>query len=324
MGHEGVDGAEGGVLHKVLIDEAVAIGNPLFAVVAHPDFAEVALLAPHGIGHVEPEGGCPRADGGVEEDVFLDVAAHHAFGADDALGIFFAHGAGVGPYGTELGTDAVELEEAEVIAAVFAEVDDGVGEHLVVGGVGELHASLAGPILAAVVAALPVAPDRAEPSPDAGTHLPRQTVALLEAVGEVGVERPRAVVVPTVVPDEGIDVFAVAVEELFLPLAHHLVTLGVVHVAGVVGVVVAVDVELVPRDVGRHGAPRHGTLTLIVGQEGTARLTGGDEADHGTHLPRAAGSERGVAAPGAEDGRGDGSGQMEGVAEHEVEADVAA
>ena len=51
----------------------------------------------------------------------------------------------VGTHGRELRTDAVELEEAEIIAAIVAQVGDGAREGLVILGVGELHAALAVP-----------------------------------------------------------------------------------------------------------------------------------------------------------------------------------
>ena len=324
VGHQRVDGTQRRVLHEVFVHQRVAIGNPAFAVAALvARFAVVALLAPHGVGVLEPEGRSPRADGGVEEDVGLDGFAHHAFGADDALGVLLAHRARVGTHGRELRTDAVELEEAEIIAATVAQVGDGAREGFVILGVGELHAALAVPEGATIVAALPIAAHRAQPGADARAHFACQGVGFAEAVGEVGRERPIAVVIPAVVPHEGVDRRAIGLEKILFPLAHHLFALPIVHVARIVRVVVAVDVEFVPRDVGRHGAPGHGALAFAVGEEGTARLAGGHETHHGAHLPVVAGAERGVAAPRATQLRGGLRSQVERVALCQREADVA-
>ena len=324
VGHQRVAGTQRRVLHEVFVHQRVAIGDPPLAVAALvARFAVVALLAPHGVGVLEPEGRSPRADGGVEEDIGLDGFAHHAFGADDALGVLLAHGARVGTHGRELRTDAVELEEAEIIAAVVAQVGDGAREGFVILGVGELHAALAVPEGATIVAALPIAAHRAEPGADARAHFACQGVGFAEAVGEVGRERPVAVVIPAVVPHKGVDRRAIGLEKILFPLAHHLFALPIVHVARIVRVVVAVDVEFVPRDVGRHGAPGHGALAFAVGEEGAARLAGSYEAHHGAHFPIVAGVERGVAAPCAAQLRGGLRSQVECVALCEGKADVA-
>ena len=324
MGHQRVDRADRRVLHKVLVHQVVAIRNPAFAVAALvAGFAIVALLSPHCVGVLEPEGRSPRADGGVEEDVGLDGFAHHAFGADDTLGVLLTHGAFVRAHGRELRTNAVELEEAEIIAAVVAQVGDGAREGVVILRVGELHAALAVPEVATIRAALPIAAHRAEPCADARAHFARQGVGALETVGEVGREGPIAVVIPAVVPHKGVDGRAIRLEKILFPLAHHLFALPIVHVARVVRVVVAVDVQLVPRNVGRHGAPGYSTLTFAVSEEGAARLAGRYEADHGTHLPIVARAQRGVAAPRAADGRRSLCGEVKRVALHEAEADIA-
>ena len=324
MGHQRVDGTQRRVLHEVFVHQRVAIGDPLLAVAALvARLAVVALLAPHGVGVLEPEGRSPRTDGGVEEDIGFDGFAHHAFGADDAFGVLLAHGARVGTHGRELRTDAVELEEAEIIAAIVAQVGDGAREGFVILGVGELHAALAVPEGATIVAALPIAAHRAEPCADARAHFACQGVGFAEAVGEVGRERPIAVVIPAVVPHKGVDRCAIGLEKILFPLAHHLFALPIVHVARIVRVVVAVDVEFVPRDVGRHGAPGHGALAFAVGEEGAARLAGSHETHHGAHFPIVAGAERGVAAPRAAQLRGGLRSQVERVALREGEADVA-
>ena len=244
MRHQGVDGTEGRVLHEVLIDEAVAVGNPLFAcvaLVAH--CAPVVLLPPDGIGHLEPEGRRPRADARIEEHVGLHLAQLQ-FDVDDALGILFACRTSIGPDCAELAADAVELEVVEVV--VVEHEARAVEEDVVVGRIGELHTALAAPVAATVVAALSVAAHRAEPCTDVRVHAPRLVAEFLEAVGEVRVELPGAVLVPAVVPHEGADAHAILVEEVQLPLLEDFKALCFVEVRGVVRVVVAVDVQFEP------------------------------------------------------------------------------
>ena len=265
VGHQRVDGAEGRVGHVVLVNEVVAVGDPLLAVgalVAH--IVIVVLLSPYGIGELEPEGRSPGAHGGVEEHVGLD-GADVALDADDALGIFNTRVAGVGTYGRELGRNAVELEEVE--AVVSQHVGAGIDEGLVVGGVGELHAALSVPEGAAVATRSAVAAHGTEPGAEAAAHLLCHGVGFGEAVGEVGVEAPGAVFVPAVVPEEGLHLLAILVEEVGLPLLHDILALADSHVGRVVLGVVAVDVELIPRDVAGEGSPGHSTLAFAVGEE---------------------------------------------------------
>ena len=242
--HQGVDGTEGRVLHEVLIDEAVAVGNPLFACVALVAYcAPVVLLPPDGIGHLEPEGRRPRADARIEEHVGLHLAQLQ-FDVDDALGILFARRTGIRSGCAELAADAVELEVVEVV--VVEHEARAVEEDVVVGRIGELHAALAVPVVATVVAALPVATHRAEPCANLRVHAPSLVAEFLEAIGEVRVELPSAILVPAVVPHEGADAYAVLVEEVQLPLVEDFEALCLVEVRGVVRVVVAVDVQLEP------------------------------------------------------------------------------
>ena len=97
MGHQRVDGADRRVGHVVLVNETVAVGDPVLAVDAVvADGAVVVLLSPGGVGVVVPEGRSPGADGGVEEDVALEFFADVALEADDAFGVLVAGVACVG------------------------------------------------------------------------------------------------------------------------------------------------------------------------------------------------------------------------------------
>ena len=185
MGHQRVDGADGRVRHVVLVNEAVAVGNPVFAVDAVvANRAVVAFLTPRSVGVVVPEGACPCADGGVEEDVAAAFFAHEAFEADNAFCVLIARVAWVGANGRELCGDTVELEEAEV-AVVLREVLGGSLKRSVVFGVGEFHLlTLIGPVLAAVVAAGAVATHRAEPCAYACAHLGCLSGHVAHFVGE--------------------------------------------------------------------------------------------------------------------------------------------
>ena len=297
--HEVVDGAERRVLHEVLIDEAVAIRYPLLAAVALiADGAPVHLLPPHGIGHLEPEGRRPGADGGVEEDVGLHFA-QLLLDVDDAFGILLARHSAVGARGAELRADAVELEVVEVVRVEHEAC--AVEEDVVVGGVGELHAASRAPVVATVVAALSVAADGPKPCADLRVHTPRLVAEVLEAFREVGIELPCAIDVPAVVPDERADADAVRVEEVKFPLVKHRQALRLVEVSGVVLVVVAVDIQFEPRVVHWEGTPRHGTFALAVAEEGASRLSRSNEAHHGSHSPCLALGQRRTSAPLADD-----------------------
>ena len=321
MRHHAVDGTEGRVLNKVLIDETVAVGNPLFAAVALvAHCAPVVLLTPDGISHLEPEGRRPGADGGVEEHVGLHLAKL-LFDVDDALGILFARRAGIRPDCAELAADAVELEVIEVV--VVEHEAGSVEKYVVVGRIGELHAALAAPVAATVVAALSVAAHGAEPCADVRVHAPSLVAEFLEAIGEVRVELPRSILVPAVVPHEGADAYAVLVEEVQLPLVEDFQALCFVEVRGVVRVVVAVDVQFEPGIVHRERTPRHGPFALAVAEEGTACLTGSNEADHGAYLPCLAFCQRGLPAPFAKDFRLCRRGEVQVLVLDVAEVDVA-
>ena len=83
-----------------------------------------------------------------------------------------------------------------------------------------------------------------------------------KTIGEVGIERPCAISVPTIVKYKGIGGLVIYVVELFLPMINYVNALFAGHVASVVSIlivrvgsivhavitysVVAVDVEFVP------------------------------------------------------------------------------
>ena len=219
-----------------------------------------------------PEGACPCADGGVEEDVALEFFAYVAFEADNAFGVLIARVACIGTNGRELCGDTVELEEAEV-AVVLREVLGGSLKRSVVFGVGEFHLlTLIGPVLAAVVAAGAVATDRTEPCANTCTHFGCSRSHVTHFVGEAGVEGPKTVVVPSVIDDETVGGNPIAVVEVRLPVRNHVNHLVRRHVLSRVSRVVAVDVEFIPRDVGGISTPRHGTFAFAVGKEGATLL----------------------------------------------------
>ncbi len=298
VGHQRVDGADRRVLHEVLVNEAVAVGNPLLAVVAHANLSEVAFLTPYGIGDVEPEGRSPGTHSRVVEDVGTGLA-HLVLDGDDGLAVLDAGVGEVGPYCRSLRADAVKLEEAEVVLLyhVLAAVDKVVVVRLVA----QLHAAAVVPVLAAVVAACAVTSHRTEPCADAAAHLLREVVYRGEAVGEVAVESPGAVSVPAVVPYVSHGGLAVNVVELGLPLVQHVNALVDVHVGRVVALrvvgvggivvaavahsVVAVNVQLIPGDINRHCTPGHCTLALAVGEERTALLSLCHQTYDGAYVP---------------------------------------
>ena len=73
VGHQRVDGTQRASSLRSFVHQRVAIGDPLLAVAALvARLAVVALLAPHGVGVLEPEGRSHVPDGGVEEDVGLE------------------------------------------------------------------------------------------------------------------------------------------------------------------------------------------------------------------------------------------------------------
>ena len=111
--------------------------------------------------------------------------------------------------------------------------------------VAQLHAATPAPVVAPVFATRAIAAHGTEPRADARAHLSRQLVNLLEAVGEVGVERPRAVSVPAIVEDIGHGSLAIHVVELCLPVAHHVLALRRRHVARVVAIEVLLVVGVV-------------------------------------------------------------------------------
>ena len=263
VGHERVDGADGRVGHVVLVDQAVAVGNPVLTVAAVVACRTVViLLSPGGIRVVVPEGACPGADRGVEEDVALQFLAHVTFEADDAFGILIARVACIRTCGRELGRNAVKLEEAEV-ALVLREVVGSILEDLVVVRIGEYHLfSPVSPIFAAVVTAGAITAHRTEPCTDTGTHFGGRGGHIPHLIGEAGVESPSTVVVPTIIDDEAVGGDSVTVVEVRLPVVDYIDHLVARHVLRGVGRIVAVDVQLIPGDVGGIRTPGYGTLTL--------------------------------------------------------------
>ena len=114
MSHKRVDRTERRTLDVVLVNETVAIGYPLLAVVADTSLSEVAFLTPNGIAHMEPERRSPCAYGCVVEYI-CTLLAHFVFYAYDSLAIL---NTGIGEVRTnsrELRTDTIELEETEVV-----------------------------------------------------------------------------------------------------------------------------------------------------------------------------------------------------------------
>ena len=304
VGHQRVDGAKWRTLYIVLINKAVTIGDPFLTVGAHTDFAIVIFLAPCSIGDVIPERRSPRSHSGIVEDVG-PLLAHVVLNADDGLAVFKSGVGQVGTYGGELGADAVELEEAEVI--LLNHVVATSHKVVIIFAVAELHAALSLPVVAAVSAAGAISANWSEPGTDACAHLFCQIVFRRESIGEVAVESPRAVFVPTVVPNEGNGFLAVFVIEIGFPMFDDVGTLCIGHIASVIALgaihtaislgIVAVDVQFIPGNINWHCTPRHCTLALAVCQERTTLLPRSDQADHGTDIPCFSLLQRGVAPP---------------------------
>ena len=254
-----------------------------------------------------PEGTCPCADGGIEEDIALELFAHIAFEADDALGIFVALVASLGTGGREEVGNAIELKESEV-ALILGQVFSGSLKGGIIIRVREHHSALVCPIVTAIVSACTIASHRSEPSTHTGPHLLGKGRHVAHFVRESVVEGPCAVVVPSVINDEAVRGHSVTVVEVGLPVVHHVQHLVGVHVLRGVGRIVAVDVEFIPRNIYGVSAPRHCTFAFGIGEEGAALLCALDirlslvailckESYHARNLPGLAGSQCGIAAP---------------------------
>ncbi len=198
--------------------QAVAVGNPLVAVVAHANRSEVVFLPPYGIRITEPERGGPGAHGAIDVKVPL-LLAQGVQHADDAFRILLVAGA----LGVEMGADAVEFEVLHVVVLhhLGAAAHKGVKVFLV----GKLEVAdlvvrvLHIPVGQALALGGTVAAHRAQPGADAGLLFTRGGVNALEALREHLVEIPQAVeLVPAVVPDEGVNGHAALLEKLFLPI----------------------------------------------------------------------------------------------------------
>ena len=140
VSHQCVDRTNRRSLYEVLINQTVAIGNPALTVGALVTcLAVITLLTPYGICEVEPEWRSPGSYCGVEEDVWT-LLAYGTLDADDGLGILLTSGSFIGTDGRSLCTDAIKLEEAEVVTVDH--VGAATDEEVVVILIAQLHATL--------------------------------------------------------------------------------------------------------------------------------------------------------------------------------------
>ena len=130
-----------------------------------------------------------------------------------------------------------------------------------------------------------------------GIHLVGDSSQVLEPVGEVAVEAPVLVIVPSVVPYEHFRSHVVLVIEFGFPLIDNFQTVRGLHVVFWVAGIITVYAKLVPRVVEGIGTPGHCTLALTISQERTALLTGSHDSHHGTHVPGLATLQSGGTAP---------------------------
>ena len=262
MCHQCIDRTDRRVLNVVLVNEAVAVSDPLFAVDrVVTSFAVVIFLTPSSISDLVPERRCPSTYSSVEEDIFAEFFANVAFEADDTFSIFVTYVACIRTCSRELSRDTVELEEA-IVTLVLHEVVSSIFEYLIVSRVRQLHTTLAAPVVAAIVTTSTVTTYRTEPCTYASTHLLSRSSDVAHFIGESAVECPSTVVVPTVVDDECSRTFAVLVEEVGLPVIQYVEHLVSVHVFSRIGSIVAVDVQFVPRDVAWESTPGHCTFAF--------------------------------------------------------------
>ena len=204
----------------------------------------------------------------------------------------------------EMGADAVEFEVFHVV--VLHHLGAAAHEGIEVFLVGKLEVAdlvvrmLDVPVGEALAFGGSIAAHRTQPCSDACLLPGGGGINALEALREHFVEVPQTVeFVPPVIPYEGINGRAAFLEKLLLPVFQHGQALLFRHAPGGVGVVVAVDVQLIPGVVMDEGAVGHGALPFHVREEGPALLPGGEETYNGGYVPDFPGLEGCLAAPDA-------------------------
>ncbi len=300
LGHEGVEGVEGGFLDDVAVGFLVAVGEPLFLFWAGAGVAHIAALAPEGIGEAEPEGGGPGAGGEVDEEVGVGVAE---FEHESAHGIGIADVVGAAG-GVHAGGDAIEFEVVDAVA--LDHVEAGLFKGGVVAWAGEGEAGgvgfepLGGAEAEALFTGFAVAAEGGEPDAEAGLVGLAGLGERGKAAGETGVELPKRLgVIPTVVEDHRIHGDLMGADEVLADLMDGVEAIGFVEVEGAPG-------DVVPGVVVEERSVRMGALAFDVVEEGAAHLAVGrhpdDEADREGFVGCEGGGAGEAAAPAARRG----------------------